>query len=79
MELTVASAVAAVLVALFAPSPAPLPMERLFETFLSFSAAGFFSILGLQRAAASEPAMCRPARRPKTAPRSTDVAPVYWP
>ena len=47
VALTAASALGAVLVALHMPSPPPLAMERLFETFLSFSAAGFFALLGL--------------------------------
>ena len=45
--LTVASTVGATFVAFCGPSPTPLAMERLLDTFLSFAAAGFFSILGM--------------------------------
>jgi hypothetical protein len=45
--LTCASMIGAVLLAVCGSSPPPLAMERLFETFLSFAAAGFFSLLGL--------------------------------
>jgi hypothetical protein len=47
LSLTILSALGAVAIMLFGVSPPSPFAERLFDTFTSFAAAGFFTLLGL--------------------------------
>jgi hypothetical protein len=47
LGLTILSALGAVAIMLFGPTPPSPYSERLFDTFISFTAAGFFTVLGL--------------------------------
>lgn len=47
LGLTILAAVGAVAIMLFGPTPPSAYSERLFDTFISFTVAGFFTVLGL--------------------------------